>query len=71
MVPLPSPIRKSNRRSFRNISRRWTIQQTGRAGEQLTRSGQHIKYAVEGVYNGTKMRVIVQGNDIITAFPIE
>ncbi|MBF0232657.1 MAG: EndoU domain-containing protein, partial [Desulfamplus sp.] len=53
-----------------NPNSQW-IQKTGPAGAQFTHSGQHVKYAVEGVYEGTKIRVIVQGSDIITAFPIK
>ena len=47
------------------------VQQTGRAGASLTRRGVPVKFKVEGVYDGVKIRAIVQGDDIITAFPIK
>lgn len=54
-----------------NPASRW-IQQTGRVGADFTRSGDPVRYAVEGVYDGVKMRVIVapSGEGIITGFPV-
>jgi hypothetical protein len=48
------------------------VQQTGRVGAELTRSGDQVRYAVEGVSNGLKIRAIVQpgGEGIITGFPV-
>lgn len=46
------------------------VQQTGKAGAQFTKSGAPVKWKVEGVFEGTRIRVIVQGDDIITAFPL-
>jgi hypothetical protein len=46
------------------------VQQSGRAGAILTRAGAPVKWKVEGVFNGIRIRVIVQGDDIVTAFPI-
>ena len=53
-----------------NPSSRW-VQQTGRPGALLTRAGDPVKWKVEGIFEGVRFRVIVQGNDIITAFPIK
>ena len=53
-----------------NPANRW-VQQTGRPGSLVTRAGDPVKFKVEGVFDGVKMRVIVQGDDIITAFPIK
>ena len=46
------------------------IQQTGRAGAEFTRRGARVKWKVEGAFDGVNIRVIVQGDDIVTAFPI-
>ena len=46
------------------------IQQTGKPGSFFTKAGEHVKFKVEGVFENIKIRVIVQGEDIITAFPI-
>ena len=51
-------------------SNQW-VQQTGRAGATHTRSGQLVRYKIEGVYNGVKMRVITTTENIITAYPIK
>jgi hypothetical protein len=51
------------------VNNRW-IQQTGRAGATLTRSGQPVRFVVEGVYENVKIRVITTSTDIITAFRI-
>lgn len=48
---------------------RW-IQQTGRPGALYTKGGTHVKFKVEGIFDGVKIRAIVKGSDIITAFPI-
>jgi len=47
------------------------IQQTGRAGSLLTKSGQPVRYAVEGSYEGIRIKVITTADDIITAFPVK
>jgi hypothetical protein len=47
------------------------IQQTGKAGAALTKSGQPVRFVVEGMYGATKIRVITTRTDIITAFPIK
>jgi RHS repeat-associated protein len=47
-------------------------QLTGRAGADFTRAGDPVRYAVEGVRDGVKMRVIIEpgGEGIITAYPV-
>jgi hypothetical protein len=52
------------------VSNSW-IQQTGKAGSILTKSGQPVRFVVEGTYEGTKIRVITTHTEIITAFPIK
>jgi len=52
-----------------NPNSKW-IQQTGKPGSLFTKAGDPVKWKVEGIFEGVRMRVIVQGNDIITAFPI-
>ncbi|WP_431610887.1 RHS repeat-associated core domain-containing protein [Chryseobacterium sp. 'Rf worker isolate 10'] len=51
------------------INNQW-VQQTGRAGAALTRSGHPVRFVVEGIYEGTKIRVITTHTEIITAFTI-
>jgi hypothetical protein len=48
------------------------VQQTGRAGAAFTRGGAPVRYTVEGVRDGTKIRVVLEpgGEGIITGFPI-
>jgi RHS repeat-associated protein len=48
------------------------VQQTGRLGAEFTRAGDPVRFSVEGVYDGLKMRVIVEpgGEGIITGFPV-
>jgi hypothetical protein len=46
------------------------VQITGRAGAQFTRNGAPVRYAVEGYYEGVKIKVITTADDIITAFPM-
>ena len=48
------------------------VQQTGRAGAALTRGGAPVRYTVEGVRDGVKIRVVLEpgGEGIITGFPI-
>ena len=53
-----------------NPASKWD-QQTGKKGSFFTKAGNSVKFKVEGFYEGVKMRVIVQGDDIITAFPIK
>ena len=52
-------------------SLRW-IQQTGKPGVLFTKNGDPIRYFVDGVRDGTAIRVIVEpgGEGIITAFPV-
>jgi len=45
------------------------VQQTGRAGAQYTRSGKPVKYIVEGIVDGVRIKVVIQAGKIITAFP--
>jgi RHS repeat-associated protein len=52
------------------VNNQW-IQQTGKAGAMFTKSGQPVRFVVEGTYQGTKIRVITTHTDIITAFPIK
>jgi RHS repeat-associated protein len=52
-----------------NPANRW-VQQTGKPGALFTKAGDPVKFKVEGVFDGVNMRVIIQGDDIITAFPI-
>jgi len=47
------------------------IQQTGKPGSLFTKAGDLVKFKVEGTFNGTNIRAIVQGDEIITAFPIK
>jgi hypothetical protein len=68
------PITWSNDKIMHAISdvatnNRW-VQQTGTLGATHTKSGQLVRYKIEGVYNGVKMRVITTADEIITAFPI-
>lgn len=47
-------------------------QQTGKAGTMLTKSGQPVRYMIEGSYVGIRMRIITRSTDIIImAFPIK
>lgn len=48
------------------------VQQTGRAGADLTRSGKPVRHTVEGVRDGVKIRVVLEpaGEGIVTGFPI-
>jgi hypothetical protein len=50
---------------------RW-IQQTGKPGALFTKNGDPVRYFVDGVRDGTAIRVIVEpgGEGIITAFPV-
>jgi hypothetical protein len=52
------------------VNNQW-IQQTGKAGAMFTKSGQPVRFVVEGTYQGRKIRVITTHTDIITAFPIK
>lgn len=52
------------------VNNQW-IQQTGRIGSMFTRSGQPVRFVVEGTYQGTRIRVITTHTDIITAFTIK
>ena len=45
------------------------INQTGRQGSFFTNAGNPAKFRVEGVFANKRIRVIVEGRDIITAFP--
>ena len=53
-----------------NPANKW-VQQTGRPGSLFTKAGDPVKFKVEGIFDGVNMRVIIQGDDIITAFPIK
>ena len=48
------------------------VQQTGRLGAEFTRTGDPVRFAVEGTYDSLKLRVIVEprGEGIITGFPV-
>jgi len=48
------------------------VQQTGPAGQALTRAGTPVIYRVDGVRGGVTIRVVIQpgGEGIITAFPV-
>jgi hypothetical protein len=52
------------------VNNNW-VQQTGKIGATLTKNGQPVKYIIEGVYEGVKIRVIATADDIVTAFPIK
>lgn len=52
------------------VNNAW-VQQTGKIGAMLTKSGQPVRYIVDGVYQGTRIRVVTTATDIITAFPIK
>jgi hypothetical protein len=52
------------------VNNTW-MQQTGKAGSLLTKSGQPVRFVIEGTYQGTKIRVVSTNNEIITAFPIK
>ena len=47
------------------------VQQTGKAGAQFTKNGDPVRFLVEGVRRGVRIRVIVEpgGEGIITGFP--
>ena len=47
------------------------VQQTGKAGAMLTKSGQPVRFVVEGIFEGVKIRAITTHTEIITAFPIK
>jgi len=53
-----------------NPNNKW-IQQTGKPGSLYTKAGDPVKFKVDGVYNGFDIRVIVQGDNIVTAFPVK
>jgi hypothetical protein len=53
-----------------NPANKW-VQQTGKPGSRLTKTGDPVKFKIEGIFDGVNMRVIVQGDGIITAFPIK
>lgn len=48
------------------------VQQTGRAGSAFTRGGTPVRYTVDGMRDGVKVRVVLEpsGAGIITGFPI-
>jgi hypothetical protein len=48
------------------------VQQTGRPGNDFTRNGDPVRFAVEGTRGGITMRVIIEprGMGIVTGFPI-
>jgi len=48
------------------------VQQTGRTGAAFTRGGAPVRYTVEGVSDGVKIRVVLEpgGEGIITGYPI-
>lgn len=52
------------------VNNNW-VQQTGKLGAWVTKSGQPVRYIVEGTYQGVKMIVVTTANEIITAFPIK
>ena len=52
-----------------NPANKWQ-NQTGAPGSAFQRNGLPSKFKVEGVFDGLKIRVIVQGDEIITAFPV-
>jgi hypothetical protein len=52
------------------VNSQW-IQQTGKTGTMYTKSGQPVRFVLEGLYQSTKIRVITTHSDIITAFPIK
>jgi len=52
-----------------SVNNQW-IQQTGSAGAMFTKSGNPVRFAITGSYNGIKIKVIATHSDIITAFPI-
>ncbi|UOX34831.1 EndoU domain-containing protein [Flavobacterium sediminilitoris] len=69
------PVTWGNKKIMNAISEVATsnpwIQQTGRVGATHTRSGDLVRYKIEGVYEGVKIKVITTVDDIITAFPIQ
>jgi hypothetical protein len=52
------------------VNNQW-MQQTGRAGATLTRSGQPVRYTIQGSFQGVKIKVVTTATDIITAHPIK
>jgi RHS repeat-associated protein len=48
------------------------IQQTGKPGAQFTKKGDPVRFYVDGVRDGTTIRVVIEpgGEGIITAFPL-
>lgn len=54
----------------RDPSLRW-YQQTGPVGSATTKAGEPVRFLVEGIRDGVRIRVIVQpGEGIVTGFPI-
>lgn len=51
---------------------RWSTSRSGRAGAAFTRGRAPVRFTVEGVRDGVKVRVVVEpgGEGIITGFPI-
>ncbi|WP_145670907.1 EndoU domain-containing protein [Chitinophaga polysaccharea] len=68
------PMTWSNEKIMNGVSEVVTsnpwVQQTGRAGAMVTRSGQPVRFVTYGTYEGIKIRVINTHSEIITAFPI-
>ncbi len=52
------------------FNNRW-INQTGRQGSFFTRNGTPAKFKAQGFYEGREFRVIIQGGDYVTGFPIK
>lgn len=50
-------------------SSKW-IQLNGKPGSFFTKAGKPVKFWVEGVFDGVRIKVLVHGDDFITAYPI-
>ncbi len=61
--------------TIRNIATDRNLQRpqiTGRAGAEFRRAGDPVRYAIEGVRDGLKIRVILErsGDGVATAYPV-
>ncbi len=51
-----------------SVNNPW-VQQTGSPGKFFTKSGNPSKFTVQGKAHGLPIKVVVTGNDVITAHP--
>jgi hypothetical protein len=53
-----------------NPSSKWIPPAGVKPGTYFTKAGRPHRFTVEGMYEGVKIRAIVQGGEVITGFPI-